>query len=576
MNGGSGVIQNYGWQRTHTFVLLCTAFLTAGFSWGQSATSNPSPMPRRNQRIELAMKVRQPFTLVAVGDLLEYQPFSKNSDPDIQYLVNLLRTADVTTANNENMIVDLDNYTGTIGGTMTDPLSFTRLSDKDVADDWAHMGIKIVTKANNHTFEGGDEGLWEDFHQLERVGIVHAGAGRNLAYARIPRYYQTTKGLVGFVGVYAEGGEGTGGRGNIHYVTAEQLVQLRAMRDSIIARRSEVSNPIDLPAPDAEGETSVFGVTFKAGPSPGGSTERRRGAASDADASADKPANNYLRVTAYNGVTAAQMAELRAIAGATNAAGETFAAFGQKFKVMPGPGEYTYDINQEDEKDILQHIRTGKQFSSFMVVNIHWHQNRFAFQHYSFDHYPADFEIKFAHDAIDQGADAFVGHGVHTIKGIEIYKGKPIFYGVSNYVDQTEMTSAGGGGVRVGESGSGRNGISEAQQALEQQIGNRIMGQGEWNEIGHAWLQMPDNMETMLTSSHYENGRLTEVRIYPVDLGMTPRPGSELGTPKRPSPENAKKILDHIVEYSKPFGTKISIENGVGVIRIPAEERSDK
>ena len=44
--------------------------------------------------------------------------------------------------------------------------------------------------------------------------------------------------------------------------------------------------------------------------------------------------------------------------------------------------------------------------------------------------------MQFAHQTIDNGADAFVGHGVHTLRGMEIYKGKPIFYGVSNFFYQ--------------------------------------------------------------------------------------------------------------------------------------------
>ena len=50
----------------------------------------------------------------------------------------------------------------------------------------------------------------------------------------------------------------------------------------------------------------------------------------------------------------------------------------------------------------------------------------------------ADFVTKFAHQAIDEGADIFVGHGSHFPMGIEIYKGKPIFYSVGNFVFQNE------------------------------------------------------------------------------------------------------------------------------------------
>jgi hypothetical protein len=54
---------------------------------------------------------------------------------------------------------------------------------------------------------------------------------------------------------------------------------------------------------------------------------------------------------------------------------------------------------------------------------------------------------------------------------------------------------------------------------------------------------------------------------------LTPRPGSQLGIPKKPTPAIAKRILDEVIEYSKPFGTKILVEDGVGVIRIPMSQR---
>ena len=34
---------------------------------------------------------------------------------------------------------------------------------------------------------------------------------------------------------------------------------------------------------------------------------------------------------------------------------------------------------------------------------------------------PPDFLIALAHESIDNGADAFVGHGPHLLRGIEIY-----------------------------------------------------------------------------------------------------------------------------------------------------------
>src|SRR5712691_11174267 len=62
----------------------------------------------------------------------------------------------------------------------------------------------------------------------------------------------------------------------------------------------------------------------------------------------------------------------------------------------------------------MRSIRVGKQKSDFMVVAIHSHQNSFSYQAYSHDNSTPDFLIELAHKAIDNGADVFVGHGVHT------------------------------------------------------------------------------------------------------------------------------------------------------------------
>jgi poly-gamma-glutamate synthesis protein (capsule biosynthesis protein) len=40
------------------------------------------------------------------------------------------------------------------------------------------------------------------------------------------------------------------------------------------------------------------------------------------------------------------------------------------------------------------------------------------------------YQKQIAHAAVDAGADIIMGHGVHAITPIEIYKGKPIFYGL--------------------------------------------------------------------------------------------------------------------------------------------------
>jgi len=406
--------------------------------------SSPGVPIHPDQRLELAMKIKQPFTVVAVGDLLEFQPFSKIDDPDIQYLVSIMRNADLTIGDFEDEIYDFDNF-GHAGG---------NLGTKEVADDWANMGIKIVSRANNK--DQTAPGIWEDFREIERVGILHVGAAHTLPEARMARYLELPKGLVGEIGIYAEGGESeccTGGQ--IVHVTSRQLDEVRAMKDSILARRGETEVPVDPPSPDPPNMVKVFGVTFVTGTETPNDAVRSPGRGRRPPSSLDG-VNNSLGVTMFHGVTSEQMSQLRAIAE-DSGTGSDLSAFGTQFRVMARPGEHSFDMNPQDLKEILTQIKTGKEASEFLSTNTHWHQGRFDFAHNSFDHFPPDFEIKFAHAAIDEGDDLFVAQGVHTIKGVEIYKGKPIFYGVSNYVFQSGLMPIGKGSLPGGTHGPGHS-----------------------------------------------------------------------------------------------------------------------
>ncbi|KAL6691471.1 hypothetical protein J3F84DRAFT_386562 [Trichoderma pleuroticola] len=334
------------------------------------------------------------------------------------------------------------------------------------------------------------------------------------------------------------------------------------MRDSIIARRSEVPRPLGLPKPDPEGAVLVFGRQFRV---------KNAGAEADEEVAGIKKRlehhmaskgtitykNNSLRLNVSHSVTAEQMQQLRAIAGVeASDSAETLDAFGVRFQVAPKPGEYGYEMEPQDLRDILREVRSGKQFSDFLSVTIHWHQNRFSFQHYSFDHYPSEYQINFAHQVIDNGADFFFAHGVHTLKGVEIYKGKPIFYGVSNFVFQNAQF---------------RSWRDDAAGRVPASLEGPVVGDGEVNENRWAWLDAPENKEALLVSADYAEGKLSRVLVYPADLGRTYRNGSMIGTPTKPTPEVANDILSRLCEYSQPFGTKITIEGGVGVVHIPSE-----
>src|SRR5690349_3712083 len=70
-------------------------------------------------------------------------------------------------------------------------------------------------------------------------------------------------------------------------------------------------------------------------------------------------------------------------------------------------------------------IRSARKAAARVVVSLHK----------GIVHTPATlapYERAVAHAAIDAGADVVVGHHAHILRGIEIYRGKPIFHGLGN------------------------------------------------------------------------------------------------------------------------------------------------
>jgi len=53
----------------------------------------------------------------------------------------------------------------------------------------------------------------------------------------------------------------------------------------------------------------------------------------------------------------------------------------------------------------------------------------------------ADYEYEIAYAALDAGAAAVISHHAHIFKGIEVYRGRPIFHGLGNFVTVTSALS---------------------------------------------------------------------------------------------------------------------------------------
>ncbi|GAB3580969.1 hypothetical protein GCM10027445_52170 [Amycolatopsis endophytica] len=46
----------------------------------------------------------------------------------------------------------------------------------------------------------------------------------------------------------------------------------------------------------------------------------------------------------------------------------------------------------------------------------------------------AQYERPLAHAAVDAGADVVIGHHAHILRGVEVYRGRPVFHGINHFV----------------------------------------------------------------------------------------------------------------------------------------------
>jgi len=106
---------------------------------GQGAAQGAAQQVQHDPSKELAMKITQPFTFAAVGDIIIRRPVGEG-DAGYQALARVMREADMTYANMEGPILDEANFRGPLAG-----------GPKSVVNELKRMGVRIMTDANNHT-----------------------------------------------------------------------------------------------------------------------------------------------------------------------------------------------------------------------------------------------------------------------------------------------------------------------------------------------------------------------------------------------------------------------------------------
>ncbi len=418
--------------------------------------------------------------LLLTGDSILQRRLQSRADSILSPLFDRVRAADVAFTNLEVLAND---YRGDpaleSGGSHFGAPAW-------VLDELSEAGFDLFATATNHALDYGVSGLVHTIEALEARGLSFAGVGRNLEDARRPCYHTSPRGTVAMISCassFAKGQEASAQRPDLPGRPGLNPLHFETMHEvteSQLATLREIADQLGL---EAERQQKIkMGFAF---------------APSDAS------------VFPLNGMN---------FRSANKAAVRTTAS-------------------KKDIDGIVRWIAEARGLSDVVVVSLHAHEQGESKE------IPAEFIPVFARQMIDAGADIVAGHGPHLLRGMELYKGKPIFYSLGNFIGQNEL-------VPKMPADAYERFRADPDLTPGQVYQKRTNNdQGGFPSDRRYW-------ESVLPELTYEGGVLKGIELIPISLGWK-EARHKRGRPRLAGAEEGKAILDRFAALSKPYGTKI-------------------
>jgi len=208
---------------------------------------------------------------------------------------------------------------------------------------------------------------------------------------------------------------------------------------------------------------------------------------------------------------------------------------------LPGAGPNT--PNPEDAERILNSIREARQKADLVIVYQHNHvfANRSFATIFTYGMAerlaPNAWLKKWVHAEIDAGADIVVMHGAPLLHGVEFYRGRPIFYDLGNFIYNVPPTL--------------------------------------------TYIHEPMNFQSVVAHLEYQGKALRSISVRPIVMNVLgqgqpdvqdPRATNQFlftrGLPAPATGAEAGYILERLADYSRPFGTQVTIGGDMAEIRV--------
>jgi poly-gamma-glutamate capsule biosynthesis protein CapA/YwtB (metallophosphatase superfamily) len=423
------------------------------------------------------------MSLALTGDSIILRRISRYDDDATAKLYNLIKSADVAFTNLEVLPNNFAGHPAVESGG-------SHFAAHDwVVDDLESLGFDLFSCANNHALDYSTEGCTATIEVLERKGVAFAGIGRNLGEARMPVYFDSPAGSVAMIScssTFAKGQQAGEQRPEMQGRPGLNPIRYETVyelpADTLIALR-QIADDLGVEQRRLERVASGFGFP------------------------PDDPA--------------------------------IFPFMEQNFRAAAKAAIRTTP-HEGDMAAIAKWTRESATRADLVMISLHAHEQG--------DHKeePAEFIPVFCREMIDAGADMVVGHGPHLIRGMEIYKGKPIFYSLGNFIGQNELV------WKLPADSYERFRVDASKTPGDVYRSRTKNDQQGFPSDKKFW-------ESLMPVTRYDEGKLTGIDVYPVTLGLG-EPEYRRGRPRLAQGEEAAAILERFASLSEAFGTKLNID----------------
>ena len=436
--------------------------------------------------------------IVLTGDaLFSSRNLAKRLDPKV---VEILQSADAVFTNAEFSTPKRNTPPGLC-------MYLTSVC-QETLDEFVDLNIRLVNFANNHTTDYGWQGALETIEASEQRGIVPCGVGRNLLDARNAKFLDTSKGRVAVVGACSTWADrAVASMPGAEVVARPGLSPLRWGHSFVL--------------PDAQFQ-QIRQIDELLGT-----------AASMREVSLvecwDLPDADHIKFgSAMEGFLSIERGEKAGV--------RTF-------------------VNEEDQAALLTSIRDARKRADFVVASLHSHE---GLNENWYANVAPSFVEEFAHKCIDAGADVFVGHGAHYVRGVEIYKGKPIFYSLGSLLMEFES-----GNSMISPEMYHTYGHPADSRPSDLHGGRAKDANGNWRGF---YAERRFSLDCMVVVE--TDGEKVHYDIVPLDLNMIRPNPLHRGLPEFASPEAGQEIADFMAQNSEKYATKFHYDPQSGLIQM--------